>query len=291
MSCAIHLYHHGDRLRASLARELGRAGLAVEAFASPEALLAAATATRPDAILWDIDAAPADRAREVGSPMVLLTRSREVSAAHPESHTLVLPFERWRLAPITTAAAGGFGPPAAVERAKRAERTSTARVQHDTVRQAQPATWLPEQVDDFDALDAAPPSERTPLPAEVTPRRVLIADDDDVLQHILAYQLAEAGWHVFRASDGVAAQVALETERFDLVLLDLNLPHVNGFELLELLDLRHTTTRSEQVVVMSEQTQDDKVIRAFALGAHDFLQKPLNPQVALSRFRRLLERA
>ena len=288
MSCAIHLYHHGDRLRASLARELGRAGLAVEAFASPEALLAAANATRPDAILWDIDAAPADRVREVGSPMVLLTRSREVSAAHPESHTLVLPFERWRVAPIATAVAGGLAPPPSPARA---ERTSTTRVQHDTVRQTQRSTWLPEQVDDFDALDAALPNERTPLPADVTPRRVLIADDDDVLQHILAYQLAEAGWHVFRASDGIAAQVALETERFDLVLLDLNLPHVNGFELLELLDLRHTTTRSEQVVVMSEQTQDDKVIRAFALGAHDYLQKPLNPQVALSRFRRLLERA
>ncbi|PKN55016.1 MAG: hypothetical protein CVU56_23505 [Deltaproteobacteria bacterium HGW-Deltaproteobacteria-14] len=287
MSCAIHLYHHGDRLRASLARELGRAGLAVETFASPEALLTAARATRPDAILWDVDAAPVDRVREVGAPVVLLTRSREVGAAHPESHTLVLPFERWRLTPVTAAVAGGIGPAAA---SPRVERSSVPRVQHDTVRQAQPSAWLAEQVDDLDALAATRPSEPTPLPAGIAPRRVLIADDDDVLQHILAYQLAEAGWHVFRASDGVAAQVALETERFDLVLLDLNLPHVNGFELLELLDLRNTTARAEQVVVMSEQAQDDKVIRAFALGAHDFLQKPLNPQVALSRFRRLLER-
>ena len=155
------------------------------------------------------------------------------------------------------------------------------------MREARPSTWV---TDDFDDVTGPAPSHVTPLPHDAPAPRVLIADDDEVLQHILGYQLGAAGWEVVRAADGVAAQVALQAGDFDLVLIDLNLPHVNAFELLEELDLRHSD-RKEQVVVMSEQAQDDKVIRAFNLGAHDFLPKPLNPQVALSRFRRLLERA
>jgi len=349
MSCAIHLYHAGDRLRASLTRDLVRAGMAVEAFATPDALLAAAQLHRPGAILWDVDAAPAAQAEAIGAPLVLLTRSRETGAAHPEGETVVLPFERWRLAPVAAALAGlsaagspplrvGAGgpfrgangivsvgplrsprlppadfvdlrdqlrppgpdlplqasggrapvpPPAPEHLAAAPHRGGHPRLQTDTVREARPSTWV---TDDFDDVTGPAPSHVTPLPHDAPAPRVLIADDDEVLQHILGYQLGAAGWEVVRAADGVAAQVALQAGDFDLVLIDLNLPHVNAFELLEELDLRHSD-RKEQVVVMSEQAQDDKVIRAFNLGAHDFLPKPLNPQVALSRFRRLLERA
>jgi|GEM_PF-1628827 len=286
MSSPIHLYHHGDRLRASLTRELVRAGLAVETFASPAALLDAARATRPSAILWDADASSPAAAREVGAPMVLLTRARDFDGAQPGDYTVVLPFERWRVAPVTAALVG-----APVSRTTRSRRDRPGRRPHqpDTIREESPPPWLDDHLDELDTLSASHPSQLTPPPTAERVR-VLIADDDDVLQHILAYQLAEAGWEVTRVEDGVAAQVALERGAFDLVLIDLSLPHVNGFELLELLDLRRSG-RGEQVVVMSEQAQDKKIIRAFGLGAHDFMQKPLNPRVALSRFRRLLERA
>lgn len=107
-----------------------------------------------------------------------------------------------------------------------------------------------------------------------------------MLQHILAYQLAEQRWQVDKTGDGVEALRILQGGGADVLLLDLNLPHKNGFEILEELGLAGTATL--RVIVMSEQVQDDKIIRAFALGAHDFVQKPLNPRVVVSRIQRLL---
>jgi len=284
MSASVHLFQRGERSRGSVARDLASAGFEVRTFTEPAELLAIAQASPPAAILWDIDDAPADAAHALGVPVVHLTRSRDVASRSPQP-VLVLPFEHWRVAPLMSALLGNPAEGALPTLTALAEATQRGaqRVQVDTVRQDSPPGWL---ADELDALDVVPPAAAA-HPAVVS---VLLADDDDVLQHILSYQLHEAGWEVVTATDGIAAQQALDERRFDLVLLDLNLPHRNGFELLEHLDLRRTT-RGEQVVVMSEQAQDDNVIRAFALGAHDFLQKPLNPQVALSRFRRLLERA
>ncbi|MCA9517860.1 MAG: response regulator, partial [Myxococcales bacterium] len=85
---------------------------------------------------------------------------------------------------------------------------------------------------------------------------------------------------------GVEALGLLRRDGADVLLLDLNLPHKNGFEILE--ELGPAGTASLRVIVMSEQVQDDKIIRAFSLGAHDFVQKPLNPRVVVSRIQRLL---
>ena len=288
MAATVHLYQRGDRSRASLARDLAGAGFDVRAFALADELLAAARAEPPLAILWDIDADPADAALALDLPLVRLTRSRPLAERSP-APVLVLPSERWRVAPLLASHTGGPQAPVLPTLdvlAQATARGSAPRVLADTVRHTGPPAWF---ADELDALAAVAPSDPA-LRAAARPVSVLVADDDDVLQHILAYQLREAGWDVTSAADGLAAQDALDHRAFDLVLLDLNLPHRNGFELLEHLDLRRVT-RAVQVVVMSEQAQDDKIIRAFSLGAHDFLQKPLNPQVALSRFRRLLERA
>ncbi|MCC6620395.1 MAG: response regulator [Deltaproteobacteria bacterium] len=163
-------------------------------------------------------------------------------------------------------------------------------------------TWREGLFDRMDALDLPPsrqvrrPGEAVPVFAlpEPTPRqrslRVLVADDDPVLRHILVYQLESAGWRVTTSVDGdEAARLAAEGD-FDALVVDLNLPHKNAFELLEGLDLRgrHAALR---VVVLSEQVQEHKVVRSFELGAHDFIQKPLNPRVVLSRLSRLVRGA
>lgn len=128
-----------------------------------------------------------------------------------------------------------------------------------------------------------------PPPPEVAPQvvRAVIADDDLVLQHILGYQLAHLGWKVTCVADGMEVSRLLKSGVVDLLLVDLNLPHRNAYEILE--DVA-ALPRRPKVMVLSEQVQEDKVVRAFKLGADDFVQKPLNPRVVMSRTRRLVGR-
>lgn len=128
-------------------------------------------------------------------------------------------------------------------------------------------------------LPAPPPLPRT------HPVRAVIADDDQVLQHILGYQLANLDWKVTCVADGMELARLLATGEVDLLLVDLNLPHRNAYEILE--DVAALAHRPK-VMVLSEQVQEDKVVRAFKLGADDFVQKPLNPRVVMSRTRRLV---
>lgn len=126
------------------------------------------------------------------------------------------------------------------------------------------------------------------MPATASrPIRVLLADDDEVLLHILGYQLAHLQWEVTCSRDGAEVKRLLEEGDIDLVLVDLNLPHRNAFEILEQLNLAGAATC---VIVMSEQVQEDKIVRAFELGAADFVQKPFNPRVVTSRIQRLIGR-
>lgn len=132
----------------------------------------------------------------------------------------------------------------------------------------------------------------SPLPggfrnAERRPLRVLLADDDAVMLHILAYQLGQQRWQVTSCADGAEVQRLLAAGEVDVLLVDLNLPHRNAYELLEGLAGTGIETR---VIVMSEQAQEDKIVRAFELGADDFVPKPFNPRVVMSRIQRLLNR-
>jgi len=126
-----------------------------------------------------------------------------------------------------------------------------------------------------------------PCVADTKVVRILLADDDKVLQHILGYQLAHLEWKVTCSGDGAEVEQLLHDGQVDVLLIDLNLPHRNAYEILEHLQ---GTPGGPRVIVMSEQVQEDKVVRAFKLGADDFVQKPFNPRVVMSRILRLMHR-
>jgi len=117
--------------------------------------------------------------------------------------------------------------------------------------------------------------------------RVLLADDDEVLRHIIGYQLAQLDWEVTCSADGVEVQRLLQAGQVDVLLVDLDLPHRNAYEILASLQ---GVPGAPRVIVMSEQLQEDKIVRAFRLGADDFVPKPINPRVVMSRIQRLMER-
>jgi DNA-binding response OmpR family regulator len=115
---------------------------------------------------------------------------------------------------------------------------------------------------------------------------VLVADDDPDVIRILDAQMKGAGYNTRLAFDGAQAVAALDAQHPDVVILDLMMPKLSGFDVLEKIS-RFDEPRPK-VLVLSVRRREDDVTRAFELGAHDYLQKPFNPLELLARVARLL---
>ena len=103
--------------------------------------------------------------------------------------------------------------------------------------------------------------------SEGTVKKILIVEDDEFLRSLTAKRLEKEGYQISIAADGALALTGITTEKPDLVLLDLLLPNVNGFEVLEKMD------KKMPVVVFSNLGQKEDIEKAKSLGADDFLIK------------------
>jgi PAS domain S-box-containing protein len=114
-------------------------------------------------------------------------------------------------------------------------------------------------------------------------------DDSRFVRGYVCDLLETAGYSVTQADDGTAALRLLETEPFDVVVTDLNMPALDGFAVLERVKLRELA--AEVVILTGSHARDiDAAIRALRLGAHDYLTKPLaSPDQALVAVERALE--
>jgi two-component system, cell cycle response regulator len=113
---------------------------------------------------------------------------------------------------------------------------------------------------------------------------ILIADDDPDVVRILDTQMRGAGYRTSVAFDGVEALDRIESSPPDVVIVDLMMPKMGGFDLLQKL---HARQRRPKAIVLSARGREDDVTRAFELGADDYVTKPFNPQELLARVARL----
>jgi DNA-binding response OmpR family regulator len=104
--------------------------------------------------------------------------------------------------------------------------------------------------------------------------RILIIDDDVGFRDLLRLHLSAAGYQVQVAEDGVTGGRALLAQTPDLIVSDLNMPFLNGFELLSLLR-SDAETASIPVILLSGRSDGDTMAKAVELGAADFLTKPV----------------
>jgi DNA-binding response OmpR family regulator len=116
---------------------------------------------------------------------------------------------------------------------------------------------------------------------------VLIVDDDPDVVHIIDARLKAAGLQTLVAFDGQQALHQVETAAPAIVVLELMLPKRSGFDVLA--RLRELPDPRPRVVVLSSRSREEDVMRAFELGADDYLTKPFNPQELLARLSRLLK--
>lgn len=119
--------------------------------------------------------------------------------------------------------------------------------------------------------------------------RILVADDDPDILELVAFRLEQAGHETARARDGEEALALARGETPSLCVLDVLMPKLNGFEVLEALRSEEATM-SVPVIMLTASVQDRDVARGFEIGADDYLRKPFNPRELQDRVEALLSR-
>lgn len=113
--------------------------------------------------------------------------------------------------------------------------------------------------------------------------KILLLEDDPILSEIIEEFLVEHGLHVKLFYDGKEALDAIFEHKFDILVLDINVPSLNGFELLKTLKNANITTPT---IFITSLSQISDVKKGFALGAEDYLKKPFELEELLVRIER-----
>ncbi len=120
------------------------------------------------------------------------------------------------------------------------------------------------------------------------PAILLVVEDDQDIQSALHDLFAAEGYTVLLTASGQAAIDLLEHERVDLMVLDVMLPDMNGYEVCE--HVRHSDNAATPIVMLTALTQQRNVTQGLQVGADDYIKKPFAPDELLLRVRRLLQR-
>ena len=119
--------------------------------------------------------------------------------------------------------------------------------------------------------------------------RILVVDDEADIVALIAYHVAKAGYRVSTATTGTEALAVAQRDRPSLVILDLMLPELSGYEVLE--HLRATdATKGVGVLMLTARREEPDRIRGLSLGADDYLTKPFSPQELVLRIGAILRR-
>ncbi|MBS0278001.1 MAG: response regulator transcription factor [Proteobacteria bacterium] len=118
--------------------------------------------------------------------------------------------------------------------------------------------------------------------------RILLVEDDSDLQRLLKKALADAGYVVDTASDGEEGHFLGDTEPYDVVILDLGLPKMDGVRVLE---KWRADGRKMPVLILTARDRWSDKVAGFDAGADDYLAKPFHTEELLARVRALLRRA
>lgn len=117
--------------------------------------------------------------------------------------------------------------------------------------------------------------------------KVLVVDDDRVLADVISFTLRKEGYQVILAHDGGTAIRRWEEEGPDLILLDVNLPKVDGFAVCE-----HVRSVSDTpIILLTVRREEDDIVYGLELGADDYITKPFSPRQLLARTQAVLRRA
>jgi len=119
------------------------------------------------------------------------------------------------------------------------------------------------------------------------PTRILLVDDEQAILTLLSYPLSQDGYEVVRAADGVEALARFGESEFDLVVLDVTMPHIDGLEVCR----RLRATSSVPIIMLTAKTEEIDKVLGLELGADDYITKPFSIREFRSRVKAALRRS
>jgi DNA-binding response OmpR family regulator len=117
--------------------------------------------------------------------------------------------------------------------------------------------------------------------------KALVVDDDRVLADLVAFSLRREGFEVILAHDGEAALRRWAEEQPDLIVLDLNMPKLDGFAVCRQIREQADTP----IILLTVRGEEDDIVRGLKLGADDYMVKPFSPRQLIARAQAILRRA
>jgi len=123
-----------------------------------------------------------------------------------------------------------------------------------------------------------------------TPKHILVVDDEADLVELVSYNLKKEGFNIDSALDGETALTKLKKGRYDLVVLDLMLPGIQGMELCRILRNDPKTEALPIIMLTAKGEEVDKIL-GLEMGADDYVTKPFSPRELVARVKAVLRRA
>ncbi|MDP4199861.1 MAG: response regulator [Bacteroidota bacterium] len=131
------------------------------------------------------------------------------------------------------------------------------------------------------------PAEQNSLKAPVRKRHILVVDDEKNIRLTVQHSLMAANYDVDTAADGLEGLTKFRDDHYDLVLMDLRMPQINGIEMLR--EIRERDKHTAAIVITAYLTIDT-LLEAFSLGVSDYIRKPFSPNDVRETVRRVLAR-
>ena len=119
--------------------------------------------------------------------------------------------------------------------------------------------------------------------------RILVVDDEEDILELVTYNLTREGYHIKGATTGEAALKKIQSESFDLIVLDLMLPGIDGLEVTKSLK-NNPKTRNIPIVMLTAKGDEADIVTGLELGADDYITKPFSPRVLIARVRAVIRR-
>ncbi|MBI4055491.1 MAG: response regulator transcription factor [Elusimicrobia bacterium] len=118
-------------------------------------------------------------------------------------------------------------------------------------------------------------------------KKILVADDDELIRNMLQETLLAEGYQVKTASDGHQALKACSQQVFDLLILDVEMPQLDGYHLAQTLQSREGVPTPKIIILTGRDTQKEKGAALWA-GAHRILQKPCDIELLIAEVKKIL---
>jgi DNA-binding response OmpR family regulator len=117
---------------------------------------------------------------------------------------------------------------------------------------------------------------------------ILVVEDNEIMALSIQKLFERNGFTASIAKDGMEAMEKLMDAKFDLVITDLTMPHVTGFQLIEA--IKRNEYNDIKIIVVTSSTNESVISETFALGADDYITKPFNVKDLMTRVQKLLPR-